>query len=167
MNQKGWGFESPSGPNIFCLKKFDTFTRTSAREFMNVVAHAHLIFQMLSLLKKYLYNQSQFLKTWDSKCLVLIAQMGKAFGMNPKVGGFPSDRIETLSVSKALTLSQEHRKWMWMKIVLTLTYPICFVFVPCVSGTYFIRYFTTLAGSPNGFPRGCKFMVVVPMVTNP
>ena len=84
-----------------------------------------------------------------------------------RLGGSSPPQIETFSVSKALTLSQEHRKWMRMRIVLTLTYPICFVFVPCVSGTYFIRYFTTLAGSPNGFPRGCKFMVVVPIVTNP
>ena len=26
-------------------------------------------------------------KTWDNKCLTLIAQMVRAFGMNPKVGG--------------------------------------------------------------------------------
>ena len=31
MNPKVWGFESPSGRDIFCLKNFDTFTRTPVR----------------------------------------------------------------------------------------------------------------------------------------
>ena len=68
-------FESPSGRVIFCLKNFDTFTRTPVRvSKMNAVARAQLTFQMLTLLKKYLYRQSQCSKTWDSKCLALIAQ---------------------------------------------------------------------------------------------
>ena len=50
---------------------------------MNVVAGAQLTFQML--LKKNLYRQSQY-KKWDNKCLALISQIVRAFGMNPKVG---------------------------------------------------------------------------------
>ena len=47
-----WGFESLSGRDIFCLKNFDTFTRTSVRASkMNAVARAQLTFQMLTLLK--------------------------------------------------------------------------------------------------------------------
>ena len=38
---EGWGFESPSGRDIFCLKNFDTFTRTAVRvSKMNAVARA-------------------------------------------------------------------------------------------------------------------------------
>ena len=66
--------------------------------------------------KKYLYRQSKYSKTWDSKCLALIAQMARAFGMNPKVGGWSPPQVEIFSVSQTLTLSQEHlflrRKWM-------------------------------------------------------
>ena len=53
------------------------------------------------------YHQSQYLKTSDSKCLALIAQMVRAFCMNPKVGGWSPPQVETFSVSKSLTLSQE------------------------------------------------------------
>ena len=42
--------------------------------------------------------------------------MVRAFGMNPKVGGSSPSLVETFSVSKTLTFSQEHpfvcRKWM-------------------------------------------------------
>ena len=34
----------------------------------------------------YIYHQSQYSKIWDSKCLALITQMLRAFGINPKVG---------------------------------------------------------------------------------
>ena len=55
-------------------------------------------------------------KAWDSKCLALIAQMVRAFGMNPKVGGLSPSQVEAFTVLKTLTLSQEHpfvcRKWM-------------------------------------------------------
>ena len=52
---EGWGFESPSGRDIFCLKNFYTFTRTPVRvSKMNAVACAQLTFQMLALLK-YIY----------------------------------------------------------------------------------------------------------------
>ena len=52
---EGWGFESLSGRDIFCLKNFDTFTRTPVRvPKMNAVDHAQLTFQMLTLLQKYI-----------------------------------------------------------------------------------------------------------------
>ena len=44
-------------------------------------------FQMLTLLKKYLCRQRQCSRTWDSKCLALIARVVRAFDMNPRVGG--------------------------------------------------------------------------------
>ena len=56
-------FESPSGRDNFCLKNFDTFTRTFVRvsKMSNVVARAQLKFQLLILLnKKYLYRQRQY-----------------------------------------------------------------------------------------------------------
>ena len=54
------GFVSPSGRDIFCLKNFDTVTRTPVRvSKMNADARAQLTFQMLTLLKNYLYRQSQ------------------------------------------------------------------------------------------------------------
>ena len=71
---------------------------------MNAVAHAQVTFQMLTLLKKYLYRQSQYSNTWDSKCLSLIAQVVSAFGMNPKVGGSSAPQAKTFSFSKSLTL---------------------------------------------------------------
>ena len=41
---------------IFCLKNFDTFTRTPVRvSKMNVFAHAQLTFEMLTLLQIYIY----------------------------------------------------------------------------------------------------------------
>ena len=47
----GWGFDSSSGRDIFCLKHFDTVTRTSVCvSKMNAVARAQLTFQMLTLL---------------------------------------------------------------------------------------------------------------------
>ena len=44
----------------------------------------------------------------DRKCLAMIAQMARAFRMSPKVGGLSHSQVETFSVSKTLTLSQEH-----------------------------------------------------------
>ena len=88
---------------------------------MNVVARAMLTFQILTLLKKYLYRQSQSSKTWYIKCLALIAQLVRAFGMNPKVGGLNPSQVETFSVSKTLTLSQEYpmmlNLWLLLKIL--------------------------------------------------
>ena len=72
--------------------------------------------RLTAYLKKYLYRQSQYSNTWDSKCLALIAQVVRAFGMNPMVGGSSPPQVETFSVSKSLTLSQEYplvsQKWM-------------------------------------------------------
>ena len=69
------------------LKNFDTFTRTPV--------HVSNINAVARPIKKYLYRQSQCSNTWDSKCLVLIAQMVRAFGMNPP-------QVQTFSVSKKL-----------------------------------------------------------------
>ena len=63
---------------------------------MNDVARAQLKIQMLTLLQKYLCPQIQYSITWDSKGLALIAQMVRAFGMNPKVGVSSSPQVETL-----------------------------------------------------------------------
>ena len=50
---EGWGFESPSGRDMFCLKNFDTFTRTPVGvSKMNAVARAQLTYQLLTLVKK-------------------------------------------------------------------------------------------------------------------
>ena len=114
---EGWGLEFLTGRDIFCHNNFDTFTRTSVRlSKMNALAHAQLTFQMLSLLHQYLYHHSQYSKAWNSKCLALINQVVRTFGMNLKVGGWSPPQVETFSVSKTLTLSQEHpfvcQKWM-------------------------------------------------------
>ena len=54
---EGWGFESHSGRDIFCLKNFDTFTRTPVRvSKMNAAARAQLTFQMLTLPQKCPYK---------------------------------------------------------------------------------------------------------------
>ena len=67
---------------------------------MNAVARAHLTYQMLALLQKYLYLQSQYSTTWDSKCQALIAQIGRVFCVNPKVEGSGLLEVETSSLSK-------------------------------------------------------------------
>ena len=41
-----------------------------------------------------LYYQCQYSKTWDSKCLALIAQMVRAFGINPNVGCSSPPQVE-------------------------------------------------------------------------
>ena len=44
-----------------CLKNFDNFTRTPVRvSKMNAISHVQLTFEMLTLLHKYLYRQSQY-----------------------------------------------------------------------------------------------------------
>ena len=49
------GFESPIGRDLFCLKFFDTFTRTSVQEStMNAIFCAQATFLMLTLLQIYL-----------------------------------------------------------------------------------------------------------------
>ena len=50
---EGWGFESPSCRDIFCLKNFDTFTRSPVPvQKMNDVARAQLTFRMLTSLSR-------------------------------------------------------------------------------------------------------------------
>ena len=65
---------------------------------------------------RYLHRQSQYSNAWHSKCLALIAQMVRIFGMNPKVGASSPQQVETFTVSNTLTPSQEHpfvgRKWI-------------------------------------------------------
>ena len=55
-----------------------------------------------------LFHKSQRSKTSDRKRLALIAEMIRAFGMNPKLEGSSPLWVETFSGSKASTLSQEH-----------------------------------------------------------
>ena len=98
-----------------------TLTRTSVHvSKMNVVARAHWTFKMLTLLQKYRYRQTQCSITWESKCLALIAQMVRAFGMNPMVGGSSPPQVEAFSVPKTFTLSQDYpfvrRKWMLLPV---------------------------------------------------
>ena len=99
------------GRDIFCLKTFDTFTRTSECFCPRTVNSSNVNFT-----SKISIPPKPAFKTWDSKCVSLIAQMVRAFGMNPKVGGFESLSGRDIQVSKKLTLSQEHpfvcRKWM-------------------------------------------------------
>ena len=82
-------------------------TRTSARVSKMIAVARTQSSQhfMLTLLQKYLYHQSQYLKTWDSKCLSLIYQMVGAFGINWKVGGSSPPQVETFSVSKTFTIT--------------------------------------------------------------
>ena len=69
------GVRVPLRSRHFLSKIFDTFARTPVRvSKMNAVARAQLTFQMLTLLQKYLYHQSQYSTTWGSRCLALIAQ---------------------------------------------------------------------------------------------
>ena len=65
---------------------------------MNAAAHAQLTFQILTLIEKYLYRQSQYSNTWESKCLALIAQVVRSFGMNHKVGGSSPPQVDAFSV---------------------------------------------------------------------
>ena len=88
---EGWEFESLSGRNIFCLKNFDTFKRTSVRvSKMNAVAPTQLTFQMLILLPN-IYIASIHKHVTAYVWPFLIAQMVRAFGMNPKIES-PSGR---------------------------------------------------------------------------
>ena len=62
-----WRFEFPWARYIFCLKNFDTFTRTSVHvSKINAVAYAQLTFQMSTLLKKYIWHYSV---VYNSLCM--------------------------------------------------------------------------------------------------
>ena len=65
---------------------------------MNAVACAQLTFQMLILLQKYLYCQSQYSNILDSKYLTLMTQVVSAFSMNLKITGSSPPQVETFSV---------------------------------------------------------------------
>ena len=68
---EGWGFESPTGRDIFCLKNFDTYTRTSIRvSQLNVVVHAQLTFQVLTWLQNtLLYSMVTYNLIWSLAAL--------------------------------------------------------------------------------------------------
>ena len=78
---EGWVFVYPSCRDIFCLKNFDIFKRTSVRvSAITDVARAQLAYQILTLIKKnYLYHQTKYQKVWANKCLALIGQILRAF----------------------------------------------------------------------------------------
>ena len=61
---EGWGFESSSGGDIFCLKNFVTFTRTPVRvSKINAVARSQSTFQTLTLLKHIYIIKSMHITT--------------------------------------------------------------------------------------------------------
>ena len=65
-NQKVGDLESPSGRDIFCLKNFDTFTRTSVCELkMNTVAKTQLTFQMLTAQTNILKHKNFIRNYWN------------------------------------------------------------------------------------------------------
>ena len=63
-----WGFESPSGGDIFCLKKRQHFHK-NIRSYVENEWYCPRTVNILNvkLIQKYLYRQSQHSKTWDSK----------------------------------------------------------------------------------------------------
>ena len=79
---------------------------------MNAVARAQLTIQILTLLQKYLYRQSQYSNTWDNICLASIAQVVGAFGMNSKIGGSSPPQVETCSFSKFRHFHKNIRSWV-------------------------------------------------------
>ena len=64
----------------------------------------------VNFLQKYLYCQSEYSPTWDSKWLDLIAQMIRVFGMNPKVGGSSPPEVETFFVLKIINKWTQRRR---------------------------------------------------------
>ena len=82
MNPKVGG---SSPPQVETFSASTTLTHSQEHPFVCrkwMLLRTQLTFQILTLLKKYLYRQSQYLKTWDSKCLALISKMVRSFGMN-------------------------------------------------------------------------------------
>ena len=66
----------------------------SIKSTINGVALTQVTFQMLTLLK-YLYCQSQYSNTWNSKDLALIAEVVRAVSIDPRVGGWSPPQVET------------------------------------------------------------------------
>ena len=102
----------PGTANVW-LRIFDTLKRTPIRESkMNALARAQLTFEMLTLLKKILYHQSQYSITWDNKCLALIAQVVRQFGMNPKVGDSSPPQVETFCLLNLRHFHENIHSWV-------------------------------------------------------
>ena len=71
---EGW-CSSPPGRDIFFLKNFDTFTRTSIRASkMNDVSRAQITFQLLTLLRKYIFSL-YYLTNQSKKEKLLLTQI--------------------------------------------------------------------------------------------
>ena len=70
----------------------------------------------LMLSPKYLYHQSRYSKTWDSKYLAPVAQMVRTFTMIPKFGRFESLLGWDILCLNIFDISSSnpfvHRKWM-------------------------------------------------------
>ena len=84
---------------------------------MNAVANAHSTVQMLTLLKRISILPEPVFKYWDSKCLALIAQMFRPFGMNPKIGGLSPSQVQTFSISKLWHFHKNIRSCVEMSAV--------------------------------------------------
>ena len=118
MNPKVDGsFESPSGRDIFCLKNFDTFTRTPVGVLkMNALACAQLTSQMLTLLKKNIYTARASVQNMGQQMSGPDSSIGWSIRHESKGWGFESPSGQVVFCLKNLTLSKEHpfvcQKWM-------------------------------------------------------
>ena len=63
-------------------------------------------------LQKYLCRQNQYSRIWDSKGLALIAEVDRAFGMNPKVGGSSPLRSRYFLFLKLRHFHKNIRSWV-------------------------------------------------------
>ena len=81
INPKVGGLDSPSGRDFFCLKNFDTFTRTSVRvSKMNAVARSLLTFEMLTLVDKYIKMMDDWIhKLFLNKPLTMFVLIQPAY----------------------------------------------------------------------------------------
>ena len=94
---EGLGFESPSGRDIYCLKKFDTFTRTPLRvSKINAVAPRTANISNVNFTSKISIPPEAVFKWLEHSAWIrsLVVRAPPHF--------------ETFSVSKTLTLSREH-----------------------------------------------------------
>ena len=130
-----------------------TFKKAFVRESkINAIARAQLTFKMTTLLQKYIYNQSQYSTTWGSKCLALIAQVARTFGMSPKVGG--SHSVESpMMVDPQCNILHWESKWIFKTV--------CWDAVGCEWGTtsvYFgITYVCFIPGRLPAFAVGLQY----------
>ena len=77
---EGWGSR-----HFLSQKLWPFHKNIRSRVEINAVARAQLTFQRLTLLQNIYTARASVQKHWDSKCLALIAQMVRAFGMSPMV----------------------------------------------------------------------------------